>query len=112
MGQAIRALSDRERRNAGLDWPAVVLFFLSVAAMAVLIALAAGCAGKRVVMVHPEGVLRTGPDVTGHVWYPAKDGTWELSRNAMKLPEGLYITDLPDDPQALPNAPDPPPGGL
>jgi len=52
-----------------------------------------GCGNPRVVLMHPTGVMRAGPDVKGHV-YVKIDGEWTLSKNRLQIPEGFYITDL------------------
>lgn len=58
--------------------------------------LAAGCAGPRVVFVPAaEAPLRAGPDVRGRV-YVWTGTAWELSRNAVAVPEGFYIWDAGD----------------
>ncbi len=63
---------------------------------------AIGCGSVRVVLV-PEttGVLRTGPDVRGHM-YVKTGGRWVLSVNRLRLPEGWYVTDLNDSDDPLP----------
>lgn len=58
-----------------------------------VIGFAAGCSGPRVVLMHPTGVMRAGPDVKGKV-YVLQDGEWVLSKNRIRIPEGFYITDL------------------
>ena len=54
-----------------------------------------GCGGRRVIMV-PEstGLVRLGHDVKGHV-YHWNGSEWELSSNAVSLPEGWYAGSLP-----------------
>lgn len=50
---------------------------------------ASGCGGSRVVLVPQGEVVRIGPGVRGRVYH--YDGTaWELSRNAVAIPEGWY----------------------
>lgn len=59
-----------------------------------------GCltSGKKVVFIQPSDLLvRTGPNVTGRVYYWT--GTeWELSKNKVTLPEGWLMgpLDLPE----------------
>ncbi len=55
-----------------------------------------GCANPRVVLVPHGQPVKIGPDVTGRV-YVLTDQGWELSANAVHLPEGWYA--LPDDEQ-------------
>jgi hypothetical protein len=52
---------------------------------------------REVVFIEPGGVVRTGPDVRGHVYY-LKEGEWKISDKPVKLPEGWYATGLgPED---------------
>jgi hypothetical protein len=67
------------------------------AAVALLICmLSSGCSsfwGPRVVFVPaPDAPVRSGPDVSGRV-YVWNGKEWELSRNAVTIPEGFYIWD-------------------
>tara|TARA_R100001510_G_C7656046_1_gene215644 strand:- start:30 stop:311 length:282 start_codon:yes stop_codon:yes gene_type:complete len=49
-----------------------------------------GCGASRVVFVNEsDGLVRIGPDVKGHV-YHWNGSSWELSDNALLLPEGWY----------------------
>ena len=57
--------------------------------------LGTGCGGVRVALVHPTGVMRAGPDMRGRV-YVLLDGEWILSKNKVHVPEGFYMTDLPN----------------
>ena len=61
-------------------------------ALAVL-ALAGGCYGPRVVLVqHRDSPVRAGPDMRGRVYVWTGAG-WELGRNKVEIPEGVYIWD-------------------
>ena len=59
-----------------------------------------GCltSGKKAVFIQPsDNLVRTGPNVTGRVYY--WNGTeWELSKNKVTLPEGWLMgpLDLPE----------------
>jgi hypothetical protein len=56
----------------------------------------AGCSGPRVVFVpSADAPVRAGPGVRGRV-YVWTGATWELSRNRVPIPEGLYIWDAGD----------------
>jgi hypothetical protein len=55
--------------------------------LALLFAL--GCAGPRVVLVPDGEIVRIGPGVKGRV-YVWDGAAWELSRNAVAIPEGWY----------------------
>ena len=58
--------------------------------------LAAGCAGPRVVFLPAaDAPVRAGPNMSGRV-YVWTGSTWELSRNAVTVPEGFYIWDAGD----------------
>ena len=60
------------------------------------LALAAGCAGPRVVFLPTaDAPMRAGPDMCGRV-YVWTGSTWELSRNRVAIPEGFYIWDAGD----------------
>lgn len=48
---------------------------------------------RKVVFVEPGGVVRTGPDVRGHVWYFV-EGQWVISDGPVDIPEGWYATSL------------------
>ena len=39
-------------------------------------------------------LVRIGPDVSGRVYF-YQDGSWVLSKNKVKLPEGWYAGPLP-----------------
>jgi hypothetical protein len=55
-----------------------------------------GCSGPRVVFVpSADAPVRAGPGVRGRV-YVWTGATWELSRNRVPIPEGLYIWDAGD----------------
>ncbi len=65
-------------------------------AIAVVAILLAGCSGPRVVFVpSADAPVRAGPGVRGRV-YVWTGATWELSRNRVPVPEGLYIWDAGD----------------
>ena len=65
-------------------------------AIAVVAILLAGCSGPRVVFVpSADAPVRAGPGVRGRV-YVWTGATWELSRNRVPIPEGLYIWDAGD----------------
>jgi len=53
-----------------------------------------GCvSGPRVIFVpSPDSPVRAGRDMKGKV-YTWTGSTWELSRNAVAIPEGFYIWD-------------------
>lgn len=53
-----------------------------------------GCA-TTTVTIQPEGLVKLGPDVQGHVYVRTK-GQWVLSKNAVHLPEGWYAHDCKD----------------
>ncbi len=60
------------------------------------LALLVGCTGPRVVFVpSADAPVRAGPGVRGRV-YVWTGTTWELSRNRVPIPEGLYIWDAND----------------
>ena len=60
------------------------------------LALLVGCSGPRVVFVpSADAPVRAGPGVRGRV-YVWTGATWELSRNRVPIPEGLYIWDAGD----------------
>ena len=62
----------------------------------IVLLLAAGCAGPRVVFVpSADAPVRAGPDMSGRV-YVWTGAAWELSRNAVAVPEGFYIWDAGD----------------
>ncbi len=54
-----------------------------------------GCAGPRVIFVPTNAPVRSGPGMVGRV-YVWTGTEWELSGNAVKIPEGLYIWDAGD----------------
>jgi hypothetical protein len=57
----------------------------AVAAVASL----SGCAGNRTVFVPEESPIRIGPKADVRV-YTMVDGTWTLSENCIRIPEGWY----------------------
>jgi hypothetical protein len=57
---------------------------------------AIGCAGPRVVMVPDGEIVRIGPGVRGRV-YVWDGSAWELSRNAVAIPEGWYAGAVKED---------------
>ena len=66
------------------------------AAVAVALALLAGCSGPRVVFLPAaDAPVRAGPNLSGQV-YVWTGSTWELSRNNVTIPEGFYIWDAGD----------------
>jgi hypothetical protein len=68
----------------------------AVAAVTLGLVLLAGCSGPRVVFVpSADAPVRAGPGVRGRV-YVWTGATWELSRNRVPIPEGLYIWDAGD----------------
>jgi len=68
---------------------------LAAAALGLALFLA-GCTGPRVVFVpSADAPVRAGPGVRGRV-YVWTGSTWELSRNRVPVPEGLYIWDAGD----------------
>ena len=69
---------------------------VAVAVAAVGLVFLAGCSGPRVVFVpSADAPVRAGPGVRGRV-YVWTGTTWELSRNRVPIPEGLYIWDAGD----------------
>ena len=58
--------------------------------------LLAGCAGPRVVFVPAaDAPVRAGPGMRGRV-YVWNGTAWDLSRNRVPVPEGMYIWDAGD----------------
>ena len=54
-----------------------------------------GCGTTRVTFLDSsDDLVRIGPDVSGRVYF-YKDGSWVLSKNKVKLPEGWYAGPLP-----------------
>jgi len=65
-------------------------------AASLMLMVAAGCAGPRVVFLpSADAPVRAGPDMSGRV-YVWTGSAWELSRNNMTIPEGFYIWDAGD----------------
>lgn len=60
------------------------------------LACASGCAAPRTVLVEPGQPVKIGPAVKGKV-YVLTDKGWELSANAVTIPEGWYA--LPPEEQ-------------
>ena len=53
-----------------------------------------GCGTTRVTFLDSsDDLVRLGPDVEGKVYF-YKDGTWVLSKNKVRLPEGWYAGPL------------------
>jgi len=53
-----------------------------------------GCATKTVVVSQSTGIVRLGPDVTGHVYtWNSDTKQWELSKNKVQLPQGWFATE-------------------
>ena len=63
-------------------------------------ALLTSCAtGRRVVFIDSDGALiRTGPDVRGRVYFLNAKGEWELSANAVTIPEGWFAGPMKEKP--------------
>ena len=58
---------------------------------------AISCGTTRGVFVDTnESMVRIGPDVRGKVYFQ-RDGTWVLSKNKVRLPEGWYAVGLPPE---------------
>jgi hypothetical protein len=54
-----------------------------------------GCGSTKVVFIDTQAdLVRLGPNVSGRV-YVLKNGSWVLSKNKVKLPEGWYAGGLP-----------------
>lgn len=69
---------------------------MKAALFALLLLVAVGCAGPRVVFVPTKDApVRAGPNVSGRV-YIWTGTAWELSRNNAVIPEGFYIWDAGD----------------
>ena len=57
-----------------------------------------GCGSTRVVFVDTQSnLVRIGPEFPAGKVYILKDGEWILSKNKVKLPEGLYAGGLPTE---------------
>lgn len=69
---------------------------MHVAIVSLFAACASGCGGSRVVFVTPDAPIRIGPDVTGHVYHLDDDGSWQLSANRVRIPEG-WLCVSPED---------------
>lgn len=63
--------------------------WILLAFAALALAFASGC-GSRVVLVPETAPIRSGPDMRGRV-YTLIDGEWQMSSNAVAIPEGHYI---------------------
>lgn len=62
----------------------IVALFAAAAAASL-----SGCAGSRTVFIPEASPIRMGPDVEARV-YTLIDGTWTLSSNRVRVPEGWY----------------------
>jgi hypothetical protein len=49
-----------------------------------------GCGTTQAIIIGPDDIVRTGPDVEGHV-YTWDGEKWIKSDNKVKIPEGMYI---------------------
>ena len=79
------------RRQRSVGWPVG-----RWAAVALALALLAGCSGPRVVFLPAaDAPVRAGPYLSGQV-YVWTGAAWELSRNNVTIPEGFYIWDAGD----------------
>jgi hypothetical protein len=84
-------------RFCSLCWraPSGLATLLAVLTLLALL-FALGCAGPRVVMVPDGEIVRIGPGVKGRV-YVWDGSAWELSRNAVAIPEGWYAGAVKED---------------
>ena len=90
------------RWNLAPRWPSLRLLCLLLCATALLISCATG---RRVVFIDSDGALiRTGPDVRGRVYFLNASGEWELSKNAVPIPEGWFAGPM----KSAPAKPTPP----
>ena len=65
------------------------LRYRSLLTLGLSLACVSGCAAPRTVLVEPGQPVKIGPSVKGKV-YVLTDRGWELSANAVTIPEGWY----------------------
>jgi hypothetical protein len=68
-------------------WP-LMRYLIPIGFTALVIAFASGCG--RTVLVSEGSPIRIGPSAKARV-YAMVDGEWQLSQNAVAIPEGWYV---------------------